>query len=57
MDPVEESIGSAKPPKPLKTHDPERSKRLLLQVIASVITAFPYAFAMTGLSLSPVEPD
>jgi hypothetical protein len=30
---------------------------LLLQVIASVITAFPYAYAMTGLSLSPVEPD
>jgi hypothetical protein len=29
----------------------------LLQVLASVITAFPYAFAMTGLSLSPVEPD
>ena len=29
----------------------------LLQVLASVITAFPYAYAMTGLSLSPQEPE
>ena len=29
----------------------------MLQVVASVITAFPYAYAMTGLSLSPVVPD
>ena len=29
----------------------------MLQLLASVVTAFPYAYVMTGLSLSPVEPD
>ena len=29
----------------------------LLQILISVVTAFPYAYAMTGLSLSAPEPD
>ncbi|GAA4721408.1 hypothetical protein [Nocardioides conyzicola] len=39
---VEDSIGSAKPPRPPKAarpQDPERSKRLLLQVIAVAAVA------------------
>jgi hypothetical protein len=39
---VEDSIGSAKPPrppKPAKPHDPERAKRQLLQVIAVAAVA------------------
>ena len=36
MDPVEDSIGSAKPPRP---HDPGRPQRLLLQVIAVAAVA------------------
>ena len=38
---VEDSIGSAKPPKARTPRDPERTKRLLLQVIAvaAVVTA------------------
>jgi hypothetical protein len=36
MDPVEESIGSPKPP---KSHDPERSTRFLRQVIALAAVA------------------
>ena len=29
----------------------------ILQLLASVVTAFPYAYVMTGLSLSPVQLD
>ena len=29
----------------------------LLEVLVSLVTAFPYAYAMTGLSLSPQEPE
>jgi hypothetical protein len=29
----------------------------LLEVLVSVVTAFPYAYAMTGLSLSPQDPE
>jgi hypothetical protein len=34
MDSAEDAIGTAKPPKPQRVHDPERSKRFLLQVVA-----------------------
>ena len=39
MEPVEDSIGSAKPPKAPKPRDPERTKRLLLQVVAVAAVA------------------
>ena len=36
---VEDSIGSAKPPRARKPRDPEQTKRLLLQVIAVATVA------------------
>lgn len=36
---VEDSIGSAKPPKARKPRDPDQTKRLLLQVIAVATVA------------------
>lgn len=47
---VEDSIGSAKPPrppKPAKPHDPERTRRLLLQVTAVAAVA---AAVFTGIT-------
>src|SRR3954469_24190931 len=47
---VEDSIGSAKPPrppKPAKPQDPQRAKRLLLQVIATAAVA---AAVLSGIT-------
>ena len=54
MDSAEDAIGTAKPPKPARVHDPERSKRLLLQVIAVAAVA---AAVLSGISAWETHQD
>jgi hypothetical protein len=54
MDELEDTIGSAKPPRQRKPRDPERSKRVLLQVIAVAAVA---SAAFTGVTAWETHQD
>ena len=54
MDADDDTIESAKPPKPPKSHDPERRKRFLLHAVAVVAVA---TAAFTGLTAWEIHQD
>ncbi len=54
MDAVDDTIESAKPPKPPKSHDPERRKGFLLHAVAVAAVA---TAGFTGLTAWEIHQD
>ena len=54
MDPHEDAVGSARPPSPPTSHAPERSRRILLQVVAVAAVA---TAAFTGITAWETHQD